>query len=178
MLRPPFLFPVILPVLFLFTCVVDTNAKPRWVNLKKELDSANIVMPVKIVAYGPDLLKFQPAGSMAILSAKYSTDPAWNPSQIYMAWPPQAEKMDMTAGWPPVGADVLVVVDKDNIVSLFAWPYGDSYRFWSPEMTESIAAFNCTALGATIRPMSQEQPDSGWDGCWVQKSKISEKGLP
>src|SRR6266498_3077543 len=89
---------------------IGVKAKPRSVDLKEELRLATILAPAKIVSYDQNLLRFQPIGSTAILSAKYSSDPTWNPSRfVHSEWPPINEKTTLSAEWPPVGAEVLVV---------------------------------------------------------------------
>lgn len=152
----------------------DANAKPRWVDLEEELNLSTIVTPAKIVSYDSNLLKFHALTSTAILSAKYSTDPTWNPNRfIRTEWPPKDVTTNLTAEWPPVGAEVLIVVDKEGVISLFAWPYGDNYRFWSPIMTGSLAIFNCEPFGTPLAVVNNDHPGSSWDGCLVQKSKIT-----
>lgn len=160
-----------------FVFVTDVYAEPRGINLKQELREASIVASAKIVSYDSDSLKFQLSGSIAVLSAKYSTEPTWNPSRFILAeWPPKDEKTKLTAKWPPVGSEVLVVVDRDNVISLFAWFYGNNYRFWSPMMTGSIAIFNCEQLGTPMDVLSEDNPSS-WDGCLIEKSKVATKGV-
>ena len=44
-------------------------------------------------------------------------------------------------------------------------------------MTGSFAAFNCESLGEPIDLVSPEDnPNTSWDGCLVDKSKIATKG--
>ncbi|MEK6984668.1 MAG: hypothetical protein AABX33_08900 [Nanoarchaeota archaeon] len=45
-------------------------------------------------------------------------------------------------------------------------------------MTRSVAAFNCKSLGIPIdlvRP--EDDPDTSWDGCLVDKSRIVSRGV-
>lgn len=154
------------------------NAEVRGVNLAEELQTASIITPAKIVSYDTDVLKFQPLGSTDVMSARYSTDPTWNPSGfIHAEWPPKDEKVNLTAEWPPVGAGVLLVIDKENVISIFAWLFGEKYRFWSPVMTGSVAGFNCKSLGIPIELISKDDPDESWDGCLVDKTRITSKGI-
>lgn len=69
------------------------------------------------------------------------------------------------------------MVDRENTISLFAWFYEEKYRFWSPMMTGSIAAFNCKSLGTPIDLIKEDDPDTSWDGCIVDKSLIVTKGV-
>ena len=173
--------PLILLIFFVFTffAVATANAVVRGVNLAEELQTATVITPAKIVSYDTDSLKFQPLGSNAVMSARYSTDPTWNPSRfIHAEWPPKDEKVRLTAAWPPVGAEVLIVTDKENVISIFAWPLGEKYRFWSPMMTGSVAGFNCKSFGSPVELINpKDDPDESWDGCLVDKSRITPKGV-
>ncbi|MDP3772302.1 MAG: hypothetical protein Q8Q94_02930 [bacterium] len=163
---------------FVFFAFTIANAESLLVNLAEELQGASIITPAKIVSYDTDALKFQPLGSTDILSAGYSTDPTWNPSRfIHVEWPPKDEKVGLTAEWPPVGAEVLIVIDKENVISIFAWSFGEKYRFWSPMMTGSVAGFNCKSFGNPIELISKDDPDTSLDGCLVDKSRITSKGI-
>jgi hypothetical protein len=171
-------FLLVVLALSLLAFSIGVKAKPRSVDLKEELRLATIITPAKIVSYDQNLLRFQPIGNTAILSARYSTDPTWNPSRfVHSEWPPTSEKTTLSAEWPPVGAEVLVVVDKDNVISLFAWSLDDDYRFWSPMKTGSVAVFNCKPLGVAFDLLSKDNPDIGWDGCLVKKTKVTTKGI-
>ena len=163
---------------FIFSFTI-ANSKVRGVNLAEELQAASIIVPAKIISYDTAFLKFQPLGGGAVISARYSTDPTWNPSRfIHQEWPPKDEKVDLTAEWPPVGAEVLIVTDKENVISIFAWSLGEKYRFWSPVMTGSVAGFNCKSIGSPIDLINpKDDPNTSWDGCLVDKSHITTKGV-
>ena len=171
----------ILVTCFAFILIIfvnDVSAKARYVNLEEELQLASIITPAKIISYDSDSLKFQPLDNTVVISTRYSTDPAWNPSAfIHAEWPPKDEKVTLTAEWPPVDAKVIIVTDKENVISIFAWPYGEKYRFWSPMMTGSIATFNCGSLGTPIDLVSEDDPNTSLDGCLVNKEKIITKGV-
>lgn len=171
---------VFLAFIFFFFAFTTANAESLFVNLAEELQAASIITQARIVSYDTDLLKFQPLDSNDVMSARYSTDPTWNPSRfIHADWPPKDEKVDLTAEWPPVGAEVLLVIDSENVISIFAWPFGEKYRFWSPIMTGSFAFFNCISLdGVPLNLFSRDDsPDASADGCLVDKSRITPKGI-
>ena len=162
------------------------SAKPRGVHLDRELASARLVTPARILAYEADGLRFQPLGRrVEPMTATYSaSDPTWNPQRLVPeVWPPTDGIW--TDAWPPVGAEVLVVIGEDGAVSLFAVRQGDEYRFWSPMMTGSVALFSCRpparvlSAEAAIPHMTvgQDGQPAGWDGCLMPASAVVEKGL-
>ena len=161
----------------------SVDAKSLGVDLQSELHSARVVMLARIVAYDPDRLRFQPIqGSASSLSARHSTDPTWNPTRfIRDPWPGDATST-MTAEWPPVGAEVLVVVNSEDVVSLFAHRAGEAYRFWAPLMTGSTALFFCRPPAQPLPGKELRREDAGsdanpasWDGCLMPVSAVAVK---
>lgn len=150
-------------------------AGSRGVDLRAELQSAQLVGEVEIVDYTPEGLRFRFHGSNPVepLSARYSDDPTWVPR---VAATLDFHQDILTAEWPPRGSSVLIVVDSDNIISLFAWEHGADYRFWSPWMTGSVAYFLCESparpLEAT-RGRSTQDPTHSWDGCLMPAAELA-----
>lgn len=181
-------FPRVAGVLSAFAALVaalELSAEPRGVNLQQELDAARLVARVRIIAYRVDGLEVQPQPEpSASVRLRYSDDPSWIPIALLRRDWQRGTDPQLTAMWPPLGAEVLVVADAHQIVSLFAWPIGNSYRFWSPVMTGSIALFNCEAPAEPVRLLSADQPLGSktsfrsWDGCLVPASVIPVKGVP
>ena len=152
-------------------------AEPRGVDLGAELQSAQLVEDVEIVEYTPEGLTFWLQGA----SDK-------NPTRLARYWgagdskwvPNVAATLDfnqdiLTGEWPPKGSRVLIVVDADNVISLFAWKKGSDYRFWSPWMTGSVAGFTCEP---PARPLPKQAdsvmgPNRGWDGCLVRAAELA-----
>ena len=155
------------------------------VDLQKELHAARVVTLARIVAYDQDGLRFQPIPEpAAALSARCSTDPTWSPARFIRDPWPGDDTSGLTAEWPPVGAEVLVVVDADGIVSLFARRIGDDYRFWSPMMTGSFALFACRPparpLPGNEIPREQVGADvapASWDGCLMPVASVASRGV-
>ena len=151
-------------------------AESRGVDLKAELQSARLVAEVEIEEYTPEGLRFRLQGSSdknPALSARY-----WGADNS--KWVPEvAATLDfnqniLTGEWPPRGSKVLIVVDADNVISLFAWKRGADYRFWSPWMTGSLAGFTCEP---PARPLPKQAddfmgPNRGWDGCLVPVAEL------
>ena len=95
------------------------EAKPRFVDLLRELEEARIVTRARILSYDPEGLRFQPLPEPSTpMTVNYSDDQSYvaRPSVV----PDEGEASVHTGLWPPAGAEVLVVVDQRNIVSLFA----------------------------------------------------------
>ena len=160
-------------------------AESLGVDLQKELRAARIVTRARIVAYDQDRLRFQPIPEpAAALSARYSSDPTWSPVRFIRDPWPGDDTGTLTAEWPPVGAEVLVVVDADGIVSLFARRIDEDYRFWSSIMTGSIAVFVCRPparpLPGNEIPRKQGGADlapASWDGCLMPVASVASRGV-
>lgn len=154
---------VSLSLLSLLLVTSTADAASLRVDLQQELRDARIVTLARIVAYAPDGLRFQPPGHAAPMMARYSeTDATWNPGQRVQELPsddqtPWTAWTAWTALWPAVGEDVLVVVGTHGAVSLFAVQRGNTYRFWSPIETGSVAVFSCRA---PAQPLPGSQIDS------------------
>lgn len=166
-----------------FLIAGSVSAEPRVVRLTHELTSARIVARARITSYEPDGLRFRPVmAPQVILTARYSDDPSWNPLRFV----PKQWKEDaggrQTGKWPPLQADVLIVVDAQGVLSLFAWPQGATYRFWSPAITGSVALFECEPPAAPIELLAADRFVQGvfrsWDGCVVPMDTVKTVGVP
>jgi len=157
-------------------------AEPRGVDLKAELQSAQLVEDVEILDYTPEGLRFRLQDTLVVegirraepLTARYwgADDSKWVPN---VAATLDFNQDILTGEWPPRGSKVLIVVDADNVISLFAWKRGANYRFWSPWMTESVAGFTCEP---PARPLPKQAdnfmgPNRGWDGCLVPVAELA-----
>ncbi|MBI4342342.1 MAG: HEAT repeat domain-containing protein [Candidatus Omnitrophica bacterium] len=146
-------------------------------DLRAELQSARLVEDVEIDEYTPQGLIFRLQDNpRKPLSARYwgADDSKWVPNVVATL---DFNQDILTGEWPPGGSKVLLVVDADNIISLFAWERGADYRFWSPWMTGSLAGFICEP---PARPLPR-QADSfmganrgweSWDGCLVPAAEL------
>jgi hypothetical protein len=151
-----------------------TGAEPRVVRLKEELESAKTVAVVRVETYSNSRLRCRQLNSGRRRSFRYSDDPMWNPRRFV------AENLDsavtLTGMWPPVGSEVLIVVDREGIISLFAHRERDDWRYWSPRYTESMAQFYC---GSPARPFPGQRPRPrdervSWDGCLAADKHVRE----
>ena len=138
--------------------VIDFLAPPIWaasrgVDLQAELQSAQLVAEVEIEEYTPEGLTFRLQDNpRKPLAARYwgADDSKWVPN---VAATLDFNQDILTGEWPPRGSKVLLVVDADKNISLFAWKQGSDYRFWSPWMTGSVAGFTCEP---PTRPLPQQ----------------------
>lgn len=154
------------------TCflISSVEAEPRYVDLLAELKSSRIVAPCRITSYDKDglhcELSREPRSKFVF---KYSDDPKWMP---HISTDSSSVGTEI---WPPVNASVVVVVGKDNIVSLFALAQNAMWRFWSPVMTGSTAIFECRPPSSVIK-LVHGQKDSekykSWDGCMLSSQDL------
>lgn len=155
------------------------GAGPRGVDLRAELQSAQLVEDVEIEEYTPEGLIFRIQDNpRKPLSARYwgAGDSKWVPD---VAAALNFNQDILTGEWPPRGSKVLIVVDADNVISLFAWKQDSDYRFWSPWMTGSVASFICELPARPLagrRPGREgfsAHPNRSWDGCLVPVAELA-----
>ena len=162
-------------------------ASPLWagsrgVDLLDELHAAHVITRARILSYEEEGLSVQPLPEPAqpLLVHYASGGP---PALIRDDWQERTDaEVIYTGNWPPVGAEVLVIVGTvfgvQDAVSLFAWPRGEEYRFWSPHMTGSVAFFECRPPARPVEPLRFEgdPPDirTSWDGCFLPISFVVE----
>ena len=181
-----FFFSIGLTTVFLLASPYrEIAAKPRSVDLLAELKSAHVVTRARILAYRIDGIEFQPLPEPSRpMTAKYVDDPSWTPMGFIRDDWQKATEPILTGEWPRLGADVLVVVDASNSVSLFAWPIGDKYRVWSPEITGSVALFTCEPPAKPLVPPTESfgslddyYKNKSWDGCLIPMTSVVTKGV-
>lgn len=155
--------------LFLFSSPAFSES--LGVNLTHEL-SSNAVEVVTIVRYEKGKLVYRSQHTTVELTAFYfansDADKTWGPK---IADPQKAEML--TGMWPPVGSEVVIVLDSKNVVSLLATKRGNDYRFWSPLMTGSTAFFECGPPASVIKTVF-DQKNTSWDGCNYPASAMKE----
>jgi hypothetical protein len=146
-----------------------TSAEPRGVRLRVELADAQTIARVRITSYDQGQVKWTMVNpTNGPDSARCSTDPTWTPAPS-----PRPSDGIHTARWPMVGEEVLVVVGKDGVVSLFAELKGDKWRFWSPEMTGSVASFECESPATDLPGQKPGLIKHSWDGCLMPKAAVT-----
>ena len=181
-----FLFSIGLTTVFLLTSSYrEIAAESRSVDLLAELKSAHVVTRAQILAYRTDGIEFQPLPEPSRpMTAKYVDDPSWTPMGFLRDDWQKATEPSLTSEWPRLGAEVLVVVDAQNTISLFGWPIGDEYRVWSPMMTGSVALFTCDPPARPLVPptaslgfMYDSDKNKSWDGCLIPMASVVTKGV-
>jgi hypothetical protein len=162
-----------------------TFARPRGVLLDDELRYAKFVGTVVIDNYdGKGGIYFHSTDYKDTISKAfgnfYGTDG--------LIWS-NPVKTELTTCTPFKKDTVLIVIDTNNRVSLFAKILADKYRFWSPYFTGSLALFRFS-YPAEILDKSLEVKELGqangktylacWDGCYLKKEYLksfnTEKG--
>jgi hypothetical protein len=140
------------------------------VRLPDELDEASVIAWVRVGGYADGKAWWTPLNpSGAVNHARCEGELTPRAS----AAAELAKASSLTAHWPPPGAEVLVVVSREGVVSLFGRREGEEVRLWSPQETGSIALFHCHA---PARPLpgedTQSVPQGSWDGCRVPVSVL------
>ena len=141
----------------IFLASIATWAKPRFVDLDKELSEATLIKNVEVTGYTETTVLFVDAATGEKFEVKTNGDVS---SQL------KYDK-NSTGYWPNVGEKVLVVIDTDERVSLFAARVGAHYRFWSPDVTGSIALFQFKAPAVKLpNEKGVESNPEGYESCW------------
>ena len=174
---------IAIPLLILVNCLA-ARAEPRDIDVKYEIKEATIVQLGKVLSYEKGHFVFSANGvKKSVFYGLYFENHNDVEGIRNSDWVPKGVKSldDMkrhdflfeTGNWPPIGVDILIVVNKINSVSVFAWKTGDSYRFWSPHFTGSSAFFLCLP---PFKPASSKivgaNRDTSWEGCLIPSSKV------
>ena len=157
----------------------SAQAKPRLVDLREELASASVVAEVKVLQYMDDRLWVQSVRDPSVRAeVRYSTDPLWNPKRFVEEG--SENKKERTAVWPSLGSTVVLVLDEFGVVSLFGQLQLEGYRFWSPQVTASVALFACAPPAKIVQPVPGEGAyyrNKSWDGCLLPETDLKWKDL-
>ena len=149
-------------LLILFTILVGVNSysKTRYIDLIEELDSANFVGEVIFIGYDSIKVEANPhKGTISIDSVynihyayfintlnrdtiKFKPMDHWHNENYYKERPEQfSEKLASNGYWPKFGDTCLVVINKENRISLFAKIENKIYTFWDPYFNTSWTSF-------------------------------------
>jgi len=152
----------LLTIIFCLLTIV-VNGEPREINMTAELLNAKMVGKVIIDSIDVDSLYFHSPGehpeqstNVCLLKARHLG----------------AQPGSIRTGYLPKRGDlVMIIIDSNNMVSLFAVPQGNSYRFWSPYSTGSSAFFIFKKPFRKLNNAPDQRTSSGelacWDGCLV-----------
>ena len=177
-------------LLFSIFCISNKSmAKPRTVFLDKELKEAIYFDYVEVIDYTDTSLLFREVEghdgfySPAWLRTQNFTLNARHQAVVLSAKTHSGQGFNKgfdkftTGYWPQKGEKVLIVINKENRVSLFARKIADKYRFWSPFVTGSIALFYYKAPALKLKDHHGLSDNSGdyrscWDGCLLPVKKL------
>jgi len=160
--------------LLLTLCLISISplaeAKPRAVYLDKELKEASLIEYVEITGYADSMLTVKPVEGKKTFNI---------PVGHVMA---MDGIMDiLTSHWPVKGEKVLVVLNTEGKLSLFAYKQDTQYRFWSPHETGSLAIFYFKKPAAKLPDQKGLSYDTGeyetcWDGCLLPTELVKTYG--
>jgi hypothetical protein len=110
--------------------------------------------------------------------AKYS----WTGNSTPMEYMDAKELADprfagvMTSTWPAVGTEVVLVLDQQMRVSLFAADKGKYFRFWSPWIADDVPIFRCDPPSKGIpSEVHDDKRHFGYEGCVYPPKALKEK---
>lgn len=146
--------------IILFATLLPTVvvAKPRFIDLEKELLGAKTIAWAKIVGYGDSTVNAMTQGGDTIKASLFVHRGVRGPKPTDI-W---------TMYQPAPGDSVLIVINQKGELSLCAFKQEKYYRFWSPHNSGSVAFFSFKepAIRLPTEPMRQgDRPNECWDGC-------------
>lgn len=155
-------------VLFvLFVC--SSFARPFIFNIHKELKDAERIVQGTILKYDRGLLSFKNDSTGLIESTNVSGGMLRNPARETDSLAVKENYLSILSGrFPTVGEQVLIVINDENDVRLFAYKKDGYYRFWTPKISNSVSHFAFESPVLPIFPnYSFYNPRQGLcvDGC-------------
>jgi len=132
--------------------------RPRVVYLNKELENASVIAYCEVQKDHLGNLIYQPLNGVRPKAIKGVAGPTFT----------DGASEPGTGYWPRVGEQVLVVLNKEGELSIFAHKVGDHYRFWSPSFTGSVALFHYQSPALPLPDCESitEMDGSEWQNCW------------
>jgi hypothetical protein len=157
---------------FIILLVLTTGLFPksREVNLDDELRNALFKGLVKVEDYRHSTILFRPVDNLDILMTATTGDT--EPRLEEKAIP--SRKM-LTGRWASIGDQVLIVIDQNGKVSLFAFDNGEDYRFWNPYNMFDGTLFRFTPPARKLddKQFDAKTENESLDGCLLKKVLIS-----
>ena len=144
-----------------FSCLtIATAPKPRSVIVHKEIKNATVISWVEVLDYQRNELHYKPVEGVVVRPFKVKCPP----HRI------SGSEAPGTGYWPAKGEQVLLILDEDGAISLFAAKQGEDYRLWSPSFTGSLALFQFKAPAKRLPDCEGVEALEGelltcWDGC-------------
>ncbi|HEX2627490.1 MAG TPA: hypothetical protein VHM26_00710 [Chitinophagaceae bacterium] len=150
--------------------------KPVTIILKEKLLEASYIDYVEVTGYTDSTILFKPVDNVqGFYSLEWSQDDngiykPFSKDGIHSARATRFKRTKdqypwLMGYWPEKGENVLIVVnERSEGVSLFAYKEGKDYRFWSPYWGASICIFRFEKP-ARILPGNAISDSASWDGC-------------
>jgi hypothetical protein len=176
-------------LLAILLAVFNVDAKPRSIDLAKELKEAMYFDYVEISGYTDSTILYTAIdGYDGYYSSEWfetenfrlkaRKESFFYTSKFYQNKSVSTDDDKYTTGYSPIiGEKTLIVINNQNQVSLFANLDNGIYQFWSPFITGSIALFsfekpayqleNSDGIGKT-----SEGNQTCWDGCLLSKKDL------
>jgi hypothetical protein len=182
----------VLFLLLILFMVCKGHAKPRTVYLDKELKGAMYFDYVEVLNYTDSTIIFKEIDGFQSYNSNdwFDSDnfklSARNDTVLYAAkLKGGLNDLDVkkyTTGYlPKKGEKILIVINKENQVSLFANLEDGTYRFWSPYYTGSSALFCFNEPATKLKEKNGLTEKLGdyetcWDGCLLSSNELLSYG--
>ncbi len=169
----------LLTTLILLSTSILGHAGSRVIDLAQEIDSALFISDAQINNYGDQVLGIVTKQIPQNRVVRYSIDGSESPKKLVKQSVEEiSNDQILTGAWPVERSQVLIVINNQNVVSLFAKKIGNNYRFWSPRTTGGEAIFQCAApaQALSVKPKNPSRAlveNESWDGCLMPAEKIT-----
>ena len=141
--------------IFLLTSLT-VNAKVILIDIKKTLQEARTIKIIIVLAYKDSTMFYRFQNSKDTLSISCKTKQYSEPFRKSLIDKKLMLQTELAGKWPSVGQKILIVINKNNKVALFATKTGDDYRFWDP---------NSVPFANSIFSIPKERPYKPLENC-------------
>jgi len=143
-------------VIFILLTSLTVNAKVIVIDIKQYLQDAKTIRTIIVLAYKDSTMFYRFQNSKDTLSISCRTKQYSEPFRKTLIDKKVMLKTDLAGKWPTIGQKILIVINKNNRVSLFAIKIGDDYRFWDP---------NSVPFANSIFSIPKERPYKPLENC-------------
>ncbi len=150
----------------IFICLsFTTSARVRFIYVHEELKAAKTIRMITVVKYAGGKMYYRYSGSKEIKTIDCSIRQTSESNRLDLVKAKTIKTTDLAGKWPDVGQAVLMVVDTNNRVCMFAKKSKGEYRFWDPN---SIPFANSIFVFPKQRPYLrlEDCKDGGDNNCW------------
>jgi hypothetical protein len=140
-----------------FILLISLTVKAKVIVIDKQyLQDAKTIRTIIVLPYKDSTMFYRLQNSKDTLSISCRTKQYSEPFRQTLIKNKGMLKTDLAGKWPTVGQKVLIVINKNNRVSLFATKTGDDYRFWDP---------NSVPFANSIFSIPKERPYKPLENC-------------